>query len=766
MMILMLLFKNWKRIGMFSFQYLFIFNIICYLLAAILPVLIYSFIAIFSKSINTITLLCRVNCLNKFKKKLFKIRHKLLIWSPLIFILLAGFSGLFASFQPVSKHSDHNNKFLIFSTPSAKDYVLANEASSYKEKDEFRVPIELKYWIDGISRLFGALISFFAIITAIFSFSYLSPEGIGKTKQIKMHQLTYIPVVFSLFLLAMTQIVYADNMILFIYCWEVMTLSSAAFAYFKHLSSTEKKVFSSTSRITLTSYLISGQVSTVLLLSGLMLTSPDTYTLSELFGKQKTLSFVLLFCGFGIKAAMVPFHFWLPFINYSSPGNAHALHSSIMVKVGIYGIVRLLFSSHNGVAPWMAELTIIFGALTVLVGIQYAIVQHDLKKALAYHTVENIGIILIGLGVAALTMHYKLTAVSVIALIAALFHVINHAFFKGLLLLIVGQIEMLKNKVHIDQLKGLFKIMPIASIFFMIGAMSISAIPPLNGFASEWMTFQSLIAGIQQLNDQVPKIILLIGFVFLAYGCAGTALCFTKICGLILFRGNSEKKSEETVKGTTKMFYGIFFSTAILAFCCVLSGLFPGGFIQLICISMKNSSFLEPMLPFLDKILEINSWTGILHPDINFTIFPIDILLFLSVMIVSVISILYFMKRKHKPVVKNVSVWNCGSDFEINRMSANADQLSMFYLENTFFSRLKAGKKENPFLESTLLETPNKSIQEYFLNVYEYVLNIIQYCSSKIGNCIQNGDVRTYIAYILISLILLCGIFGVRYGIQ
>jgi len=740
---------------MFSFQYLFKFNIICYFLA-VLPVLIYSLMAMLSESVQN----------NEFMK-----RHIgcLFIRLPLIFILLAGFSGLFASFQPLHVQCDHNTDFLIFSTPSAQDYVPANEYLSGKEKnkkDEFSFPIELKYWIDGISRLFGALISFFAIITAIFSFSYLSSEGIRKTKQIKMHQITYIPAVFSLFLLAMTQIVYLDNMILFIYCWEVMTLSSAAFAYFKHLSSTEKKDFSSTSRITLTSYLISGQVSTVLLLSGLMLTSPDTYTLSELFGKQKTLSFVLLFCGFGIKAAMVPFHFWLPFINYSSPGNAHALHSSIMVKVGIYGIVRLLFSSHNGVAPWMAELTIIFGALTVLVGIQYAIVQHDLKKALAYHTVENIGIILIGLGVAALTMHYKLTAVSVIALIAALFHVINHAFFKGLLLLIVGQIEMLKNKVHIDQLKGLFKIMPIASIFFMIGAMSISAIPPLNGFASEWMTFQSLIAGIQQLNDQVPKIILLIGFVFLAYGCAGTALCFTKICGLIFFGVDLEKTV--TVKETAKFFFGIVFSTAILAFCCVLSGLFPGGFIQLICMSMKNCLFLEPMFPFLDRILELNSWTGIIHPDTNITIYPIGIgiLLVLVFFIFSVYSILFFMKRKQKPVVKTVPVWNCGSDFEINRMSANAKQLSMIYSENTFFSQLKAGKKENSFLESTLLKTPDKTIQEYFLNVYEYVLTIIQKCSSRIGKCIQNGDIRTYIVYILISLILLCGIFGVRYGIQ
>jgi formate hydrogenlyase subunit 3/multisubunit Na+/H+ antiporter MnhD subunit len=688
---------------------------------------------------------------------------------PLSFILAAGIIGLVVSFYiPDTELKDYKTKKIEQKETYTTTYLF-KQSSSLKtslngsDLKELHMPsIQFHYRIDGASRFFGGLISLFAIITSLFSFSYLSPKGIASAKGIENKQLAYIPVVFSLFLLAMTQIVYANDMILFLYCWEIMTLSSAAFAYFKQLTSDNapKKEISATSRITLTSYIITGQLSTVLILVGFLITANTNNTqptfLSEMFinNPLNAFGFLFLFCGFGIKAAIVPFHFWLPFINYSSPGNAHALHSSIMVKIGIYGIYRLLFSFQK-VVPWMAELTILTGALTVIAGIQYAIAQHDLKKALAYHTIENIGIIVIGLGISALTLETA-PAISALALIAALFHVFNHALFKGVLLLIVGEIELLEKTVSLDRLKGLYKKIPFASTCFLIGALSISAIPPLNGFASEWMTFQALIAGIGKLKGIDQRLIIFIGFAALAYGCAGTALCFTKICGLILFNDTEDKKDVKVFKNNIeKDYWGIMLSTGILAISCLLTGMLSGKCFQWIFgifESNLNADFRE-----IKDVINFEHFDRVTNPIFitAFIIISIALLLLISLMI---------QKRKQ---IEAKPLWNCGSEYHIQTLKANPSQISMFYLENSFFPKFERlePKSEN-ILKSTLLETPSYRIKEMFLKTIEFFLKYIQCGSDFIAKKIQNGDLRIYITYLLVSLFILFALFGVMNGSQ
>ncbi len=491
------------------------------------------------------------------------------------------------------------------------------------------IPFALTYRPDGLGRLFHALVSAFAAVTALFSFGYLSPAGVARTKfplrdtdgRSPKANLAYIPLSFNVFLLAMSQIVLADNAFLLLLSWEVMTLSSAVFVYFKQHylrervstgagPTSEQRTEMSQAQVGLKVYIVSGQVSTALLTVGVLLVGwlghghagIDAYSFAAYGGilgstgeGLRAAVFSTLFCGFAVKAAVVPFHLWLPFINFSSPGNAHALHSSVMVKIGIYGMARLLFDFLDP-APFWAGVTVLgFAGVTAVAGVQFALAEHDLKRALAYHTVENIGLILAGLAVAALRPWVG-APIAALALMAALLHVVNHAFFKGLLLLATATFELHTDTVHLERLRGLFRTTRLAAVFFLVGALAIAGVPPLNGFASEWLTFQSLIgAGRQVLqpggaggSSIAILVAVVIAFAAIAYACAGTALCFAKICSLTLTGlPTGPKRSLNDVPRSTR--FWLHLPMLLLAAGCAALGLFPGLGLRLVSSAIPAS---------------------------------------------------------------------------------------------------------------------------------------------------------------------------------
>src|SRR2546422_714225 len=205
--------------------------------------------------------------------------------------------------------------------------------------------------------------------------------------------------------------------------------------------------------------------------------------------------FLLALVGFGTKAGVIPLHVWLPMAHPVAPSHVSALLSGVVIKMGVYGLMRVALDLLGGGPPWWGGVVLGLGAVSALLGVLYALMEHDLKRLLAYHSVENVGIILLGVGAGLMFQSYGLPGLATLGFIAGLYHTLNHACFKGLLFLGAGSVLYATHTRNMEELGGLIPRMPRPAACFLVGAAAISALPPLNGFASEWLVFQTLMGG-------------------------------------------------------------------------------------------------------------------------------------------------------------------------------------------------------------------------------------------------------------------------------
>ncbi len=372
------------------------------------------------------------------------------------------------------------------------------------------------------------------------------------------------------FAAAMLLVLLARSVATFFLAWEAMSIISAFLVAAHH----ERR---SVRRATLT-YLIIAQSGALCILVALLLLAINAGSGSfTLIAARATMLppvvrdavFALALIGFGSKAGLMPLHFWLPRAHPVAPPNASAMLSGVMLKIAIYGLaVVMLELAAPATTGWGIAVTLI-GAVSAVGGVLYALVDHDLKRLLAYHSVENVGIIVIGLGVA-LTMEASgLHALAALALMAALFHTINHGLFKSLLFLGAGTVADSAGTVDLERLGGLWSELVWTAPFFLIGCAAISALPPFNGFVSEWMTFQSLIAGITTAGLAV-KLTLLATIAALALTSGLAAACFVKVFG-VAFLGRARKA--RTLP--RERFDQCAAALAILAILCAIFGIVP-----------------------------------------------------------------------------------------------------------------------------------------------------------------------------------------------
>ncbi|MGH7340816.1 MAG: proton-conducting transporter membrane subunit, partial [Candidatus Rokuibacteriota bacterium] len=242
--------------------------------------------------------------------------------------------------------------------------------------------------------------------------------------------------------------------------------------------------------------------------------------------------FSLFFLGFGVKAGIVPLHVWLPEAHPAAPTSISALMSGVLIKTGIYGMVRVCaFGLGTPHLSW-GVLVVVVGGLSAVLGVLYALMQHDLKRLLAYHSIENIGIILLGLGAGMIGLAYGRGDLAAVGIAAGLYHVLNHAVFKGLLFLGAGGVVMATGTRQIEHFGGLLRRMPWTGLLFLVGAMAISGLPPLNGFASEWLTFQAFLFGFRRSAEPLVHLLFPVGGAVLALTTALAAACFVKAFGI------------------------------------------------------------------------------------------------------------------------------------------------------------------------------------------------------------------------------------------
>ncbi|MGH8733483.1 MAG: proton-conducting transporter membrane subunit, partial [Burkholderiales bacterium] len=394
--------------------------------------------------------------------------------------------------------------------------------------------------------------------------------GYGRHESAPARVLPFFPA----FLAGMNLVVIAADAFSFLLSWEFMSLVSWSLVMAHHREAENTRAGYI--------YLIIASFGTLcLLLAFGLLAGPsggygfDAIRVAAPNSGLAALILALVLLGAGSKAGLVPLHVWLPLAHPAAPSHVSALMSGVMTKVAVYGFVRIVFDLVGQPSWWWSILVIALAGITCVLGVLSALMQHDLKRLLAYHTVENIGIIFIGLGLALAFSAHGMHAPAALALTAALFHVFNHCIFKSLLFFGAGAVLVATGQRDMEHLGGLIHRMPVTAFAFLAGCIAISALPPLNGFVSEWLTFQAIL-----LSPALPswglKIIVPAVGAMLALSAALAAACFVKAFG-VTFLGRARTPAAERACETDRLSLAAMFFFAAL---CLVAGILPGVFID------------------------------------------------------------------------------------------------------------------------------------------------------------------------------------------
>ena len=601
----------------------------------------------------------------------------------------------------------------------------------------------LEIFVDGVS-------AFFLLIIGIVSFA-VSLYSIGYSKEYETKKrISAFGFLFNIFILSMILVVSSNNAFFFLIFWELMSLVSFFLVIYDHDKEENLK-----SGIT---YLVMTHFGTAFIFASFLLGYIQTGSFSFDSFRNSSVSFPLLikdlvfvfaFIGFGTKAGMVPLHIWLPKAHPSAPSNVSALMSAVMIKIGIYGMIRTIFDfSGFGMSPdfaWWGMLLVAVGSASALIGVLYAVVEHNIKRALAFHSIENIGIILIGLGLSVVFASFHLTALSVLALVASMYHTINHAVFKGLLFMGAGAVVSATKTKNIEDLGGLIKQMPWTALLFLIGAISIAGLPPFNGFISEWLTLQSLLS-----SYQIPSTILQISIAFASLPFALTigiaAATFVKLFGMT-FLSKARSKHAINIKEVP---HSMILGMSILAAICVLLGVIPFLGISLISTAFHLSS--QPSSPF--DAMTVQNSSGMNFANLSMPVVLI-IISSIAIAIFGFIRVLSGNTRK-----TTYGTWDCGFGSLDSRMEYTATSLSqpIRAVFKAFFKPYNKTEKEsfgekNPYLLKTLkIETVTKNIFEEML--YLPIISAFVFFFDKIRR-LQTGKINAYLFYMMITIVLL-----------
>ncbi len=602
--------------------------------------------------------------------------------------------------------------------------VTANLIHSVSDERifEYLNVFSLSFKMDGLAAFFLFSVFFVCLLSSIYSFHYMGHEK----KPVRVGVNYFF---FSILIASMALVITASNIIAFMLSWEAMSLSSFFLVIYNHEASENRKAGYL--------YFVFSHVGAMFILAAfaLMYTHTGNIAFSAISGvsdTMKILIFIFSFIGFGSKAGVFPFHVWLPLAHPAAPSHISAVMSGVMIKTGIYGMIRIymLIGLHT---PLPGMIMIITGAVSGILGVVYALGQHDLKRLLAYSSVENIGIILIGLGIGMMGVASNNIAMAVLGFTGGFFHVLNHSFFKSLLFMGAGMVLHATGTRSIDALGGLLKKMKITGITVIIGSLAISGLPPFNGFAGEFFIYLGGFKGVAL--DTSTYIMGSLAIVSLAV-IGGLALaCFTKVIGVV-FQGEPRTRAAEkaTEKGATMLF-----SMSVLAAACALIGIFPVFAIHFPLKAVQAMGLgIEPAV--FEPVMKIAG-------NLSFAA-GIFLVAFLLVMMIR--SFLYREKT-----ISASGTWGCGFAQPTVKMQYTGSSYASFILD--FFRPVAPLSEEHPAIQGRFpLKTHYKShindIAGFYMN--KVVVDPILLLFDKL-RWIQHGDIHLYIGYILLAIILL-----------
>jgi hydrogenase-4 component B len=396
---------------------------------------------------------------------------------------------------------------------------------------ELEIP-QLLAMVGGVSLRLDRLGAFFLLVVEVVAVPAVVFGGAYSQVYEGRGSLRFLGAMLNLFLLSLGLVPFADNVATFLLLWEGMSVAS----YFLVMTESDRRE----TRQAALWYLAMAHGGLVLLMAAFLLLAASAASMgfadlraaaAALPPSTRHAVFLLGLLGFGSKAGLVPLHVWLPLAHPAAPSHVSALMSGAMIKIGVYGLLRLALDLLGGGPPWWGGTILAVGAVSALLGVLYALMEHDLKRLLAYHSVENIGIIFLGIGAGLMFRSYGLPSLAMLGLVAGLYHTLNHACFKGLLFLGSGAVLHATHTRNMEELGGLIKGMPRTAFCFLVGSAAISGLPPLNGFVSEWLVFQALLGGPQLPRPELGLIMAFAaGMLALTSGLA--AACFVKAFGI------------------------------------------------------------------------------------------------------------------------------------------------------------------------------------------------------------------------------------------
>ena len=611
--------------------------------------------------------------------------------------------------------------------------ALAGENSEYLFQGSLvtgKIPVR----IDALSGWFILIINFTFITGAFYGLQYMKPYRSQKDN-LSLHCISFILVQASLISICSLQ-----NTIAFLIAWEIMALSSFILVIFEHYK-----------RETLSAginYLIQSHICIMFLTLGfiwvaLKMNSYDFKAIT-LFSTSNSLLtgvalFLCFFIGFAIKAGFVPFHTWLPYAHPASPSHISGIMSGVIIKIGIYGIMRMLLlikSDYLIIGYIILFISIVSG----IYGVMLAIIQHNLKRLLAYHSIENIGIIGIGIGLGCIGIGKGNHLLTVLGFAGALLHTLNHSLFKSLLFYGAGNVYQAAHTMDIEKLGGLGKRMPHTTFLFLIAALAICGLPPFNGFVSEFLIYNGMFTGLHGSDNALLSSIVC-GLFALALIGGLAMLCFTKAFGTVFLgtgRHHFHHTPEEAGFGKLIPMYAVV--VLIMAI-----GLFPKTFI--IALS-------EPLNLFT-QLLDNNIGAGSLPLTETMSMIGLCSVVFLG--FTGLIFLLRKRMTSNKPQSVNTT-WGCGYIAPTNKMQYTASSFIRAYrkLAEPFLS-IDKKKKEitDVFPKTGGQEThPYDKAEEWFI---DYPLRLLKTFFNRFI-FLQNGNLQFYILYGIVFIILILAI--------
>ncbi len=620
--------------------------------------------------------------------------------------------------------------------------IISGQALSFVAGSSPFPLLSLSLHIDMLSAFFIFVISLITLFCSIYGVGYLK-HYYGK------YNIGSLGFFYHLFIIGMLLVVTASNGLFFLIAWEIMSIAS----YFLVVYERNEKNNVNAGYL----YLVMTHVGTAFIIISFLLLYK--YTGSFDFEVIKTSAilipssiknviFVMALIGFGTKAGIVPFHIWLPAAHPAAPSHVSALMSGVMIKTGVFMMIRLFLDILQPIPIWWGLTVLVAGSVSSLFGVLYALTEHDIKRLLAYHSIENIGIILLGLGSAMAFYSLDMPSLALLGLIAALFHTLNHAIFKSLLFLSSGSVIHQTHTRNMEEYGGLIKYMPQTAFFFLIGSMAISALPPFNGFFSEWLTFQSLFQGIIALNFSARWIFMLAAGALAFTG--GLALtCFVKAFGSTFLARPRSVEVTHAKESSLPLIIGM----GALAALSLLFGIFSG---QLALFLQKVGTGL----PIFQSTTLLASLSGSQALTVGNGFASVSGIAFLT-FAVAVISIVVVITRSMINRRQKVSIgatWDCGADLtprmEITATGFARSIVLVFkgILKPSIQHEIEYHDSESRYFPKsrTVILGVRDMHQSYF---YKPLQRMFTAFSMRVKR-VQGGNINVYIAYIFITLLI------------